>query len=48
MLIITIILTTIGLLFNDAGKIIVGSILIFLTETFVGMIFIGMLLGLFK
>lgn len=47
-MIITVIFATIGLLFNDAGKLIIGSILVFLAETFVGMIFIGMLLGLFK
>lgn len=35
------------LLFNDAGKVMLGALLIFISESFLVMVLIGMLLGVF-
>lgn len=35
------------LLFNDAGKIMLGALLIFISESFLVMVLIGMILGVF-
>lgn len=48
MLTIAGVLAVIGFLLTDSGKLITGGLLIFIAESFIGMLIIAALLGVFK